>query len=426
MRFLRIQVMKETRRRSKAIWITSIAFAAVILVATAGERWILGGLEQARSKVSPTSTAPTTVFSSPTLIPSPSPEYYPTVQMATETQILAPQFEEPALHPTTGNFPPRRTAPVVGGADKVAFFNEGEIWVVNLDGGELEQLTRDGIPKSNLQWSRDGNSVYFLSNNCIQAATLGSLGTHPVLCMEGAGQLSTFQFSQGEGRLALVFDRALYILDNDQNQILSVKTLSDLWASAACPSLAPYVQNGRVVTVNSARWSQDSGQLAIVRPGLDDGKLVDMVHILDITGCESSIRRLDEFPAKRFTMSGYDTRPVLQNVAWDGWKLFALISYRRNEGFGDLWVYNEELYTADLINPVEGACCYRDPFFSPDGNYLLFAFQDKRLAPASEIRLYYVPLATVGTGLAYAPIPLPAGFFPDPHSQPQPVLRTAR
>ena len=298
--------------------------------------------------------------------------------------------------------------------------------MVNLDGSDLQQLTQDGLSKSKLQWALSGNSVYFLSGNCIRSAHLGSLETNPVLCLEVPALLEAFQFSPDEQSLALVVHRDLYVISSDKERLNQIKTVSDLRTNAACPGLAPYVQAGRRVTVKSARWSQDSEQLAIVRPGLDDGKLVDLVHLLDITHCDQSIRRLDEFPAKRFTMSGYDATPVLQNIAWDGWKLFALISYRRNEGFGDLWVYNEDLYRADLINPIEGACCYRDPTFSPDGSYLLFAFQDKRLAPGSKIQLYYVPLATVGTGLAYAPIPLPDGFFPGPHSQPQPVLRTAR
>lgn len=419
----RIQLMEETRRRSKAIWIASIVFAAVLLAAAAGDRWILKGLEREQPEASLTFTAPQAVPSGLKITLSLSPDYLPAA--TTETRKSATPVGRP-LHQATVSLPIRRSSPVIGGADKVAFFNEGEIWVVNLDGGELEQLTRDGVPKTNLQWSRDGNSVYFLTGNCIQSASLGSGEIQPVLCMGDSGKLSAFQFSPDEGDLAIIFERALYVISFNLDHLLPEKAASDLLTYAKCPSLAPLTQNGRVVTVNSALWSQDRARLAILRPALDDGKLVDMVHLLEISDCGISVHKLDEFPSKRFTMSGYDTRPVLQNIAWDGWHLFALTSYRRNEGFGDLWVYNEKLYRADLINPVEGACCYRDPYFSPDGSYLLFAFQDKRLAPASKIRLYYVPLATIGTGLAYAPIPLPDGFFRDPHSQPQPVLRTAR
>jgi Tol biopolymer transport system component len=104
--------------------------------------------------------------------------------------------------------------------------------------------------------------------------------------------------------------------------------------------------------------------------------------------------------------------------------LFALTGFARNDGFGDLYIYNSDLHKADLeVNPVDGVCCYRDPQFSPDGQYLAFAFQDIRAGAANPITLYYIDLSTLGTGVRYTPIPLPEDFFSNPREKPQPILR---
>ncbi len=136
------------------------------------------------------------------------------------------------------------------------------------------------------------------------------------------------------------------------------------------------------MAVKSLRWSKDGQKIAIVFLGVSfDGRQVDLIDVLDVSQCTPLLPRLDEFPAGRFSMEGYDTQPRLQNFAWDGDRLFALFSFIRNDGFGDLWIYNTETHRADQIRHITNGCCYRDPQFSPDGRYLLFAYQDRSAAP---------------------------------------------
>ena len=45
--------------------------------------------------------------------------------------------------------------PVLGGADKIAFLKNNDIWIVNVDGTELTSLTNDGAKKFNLEWLDD-------------------------------------------------------------------------------------------------------------------------------------------------------------------------------------------------------------------------------------------------------------------------------
>ena len=62
------------------------------------------------------------------------------------------------------------------------------------------------------------------------------------------------------------------------------------------------------------------------------------------------------------------------------------------------------------LSPVNGGCCYRSAVFSPDGTYILFAFQDRSKGADSKTELYYFPL---DGSAAAAPLRLPLGFFTD-------------
>ncbi|MDD5369002.1 MAG: hypothetical protein PHQ40_07955, partial [Anaerolineaceae bacterium] len=75
------------------------------------------------------------------------------------------------------------------------------------------------------------------------------------------------------------------------------------------------------------------------------------------------------------------------------------------------------------VNPINKVCCYSGPQFSPDGKYLLFAFQDITLGADSETQIFYIPYGSIGSGAKYQPLPLPK--YSNPNEQPQPILRPA-
>ena len=143
---------------------------------------------------------------------------------------------------------------------------------------------------------------------------------------------------------------------------------------------------------------------------------------MDITDCENGPVRLDEFPATRFTIDGYSDAPYIQSFGYDGSYVFAMVSYKRNDGYGDLYVYNSELHRVDPnVNPVGDSCCYRDIRFSPDGRYIIFAYQP--FEPGVSAKLYYVDYALAIAGANLEPIPLPDTFFANVREKPIPVLR---
>ncbi|MGE5375142.1 MAG: hypothetical protein ACM3XO_08795, partial [Bacteroidota bacterium] len=110
---------------------------------------------------------------------------------------------------------------------------------------------------------------------------------------------------------------------------------------------------------------------------------------------------------------------------WDGYDLFLFNTSRRNNGWGELYMYNWKTHKPNVINPVEGKCCYRDARWSSDGSYLIFAYQDLTLGGAAPTVLYYVPSGQLGTGTTFQPLPIDPGFFKNPKEAPQPALRPA-
>ncbi|MCZ7552854.1 MAG: hypothetical protein M5U05_09765 [Anaerolineales bacterium] len=193
----------------------------------------------------------------------------------------------------------------------------------------------------------------------------------------------------------------------------------DLARVAQCKDFAPYLRN----FVKFPRWSGDSNLLAMVIMGVASGiGSADTIQVIPVDECTPNPRALDNFPPPRFTPEEYIAAPMIPNFSWDGRDLFALATYIRNEGFGNLYVYNMDLKKPGVkVNPVNGTCCYRDPAWSPDGSYLLFAYQ-KYPGGDNSIQFYLIPYGTLGTGETYAPLPLPDI---QPKTLPQPVLRPA-
>jgi dipeptidyl aminopeptidase/acylaminoacyl peptidase len=425
----------QPRRRTSWLVIGGVAIGIVLLAvigyAVLGRRSSATPALALDAPASPT-TQPVAALQPTPLPPSPTVAVIePTIPpvVSPTTQPVPTQTPAPTELPTelpTGTPPPDLAIPVVGGADKIALLNDNDIWITNLDGSELTQLTNDGAEKSSLQWSPDGQAVHYILGKCINSVDINTLRIDNLACFESADFLEAFEISPDGQRVAISLNRELFVLPYDREKLSQAKYRRDLQAMADCEILAPYSHNDKIIAVKSVRWSRDGQQIAVVRKGVDNGQQVDLVHLLDIAECAAPIHRLDEFPATRFKMKDYAVSPIIENLAWDGTYLFTLNSFKRNDGFGDLWIYSTELHRAYQAAPIDEGCCYRDAAFSPDGSHLLFVFQDMSKTPENVIKLYYVAYASLGTGMKYAPLPLPEDFFSDPRARPMPVLRPAR
>jgi Tol biopolymer transport system component len=293
----------------------------------------------------------------------------------------------------------------IGGADLIAFLNNNDIFVIGVDGSNLTQITKDGGVKNDLQWSPDGKSLFYISGLCIQSVTVPGGETAQITCFPAATYLEAFEISPDGKQVAISLNRVLYVVPFELTAISNARTWSQLRDMKGCYT---YNTNQNLAPPKSVRWSRDGKNLAVNTISVDSGKRVDLISIFNISSCDStSPFAWDNFPATRFTMTGYSANPVIPSFAWDGNTLFALNSKVRYD-LGYLYAYNTETKKGVNLDPLQTACCYTAARFSPDGSYLLFIYQNINNA---KTQLYFVSYGTISTGITYTPLTLPDGFF---------------
>ncbi|MBO9367200.1 MAG: protein kinase [Chloroflexi bacterium] len=396
---------------------TLLLAGALLLIVGIGVWLGTGMLRRAspRGAATPSSPAPAA-----TLPSAPAP------QATTPAPNLPPEAPSPTVAPTpafTETVSPSPTAtpyqpPIIGGADAVALVASNEIWLASLDGEKVEQLTNDGAQKRNLSWLPDHKHLLYVTGRCINLLDVESRENRTITCIEGAGLLEAVRPSPDGRWLALSVDRELYIVPFDLQALERIRQRQGLRALIDTRGCLFYNQ----IAVKDMHWPRQGWKLALQVLGVSGSRRVDAIVLYDFRDCKAGMPfKLDEFPAERFAISGYGEHPLIPSFDWDGETLFVLNGFRRNDGFGDLYEYNAELRKGRQINPL-GVCCYRDARWSPDGRYLIFAFQDIRQGPEGRIEVYYVQYGTIGSGMQYTPLALPP-FFSRPDEKPQFALR---
>jgi serine/threonine-protein kinase len=377
-----------------------------------------GPLAFLAAATAPPTTAPTSTLPPPTLEPTGEG---PVIVVPTATEGPTEPPPRTAPPPEAPSPEPSATASgmMIGGADKLAFLHENDIWLANLDGTELKQLTFDASEKTNLHWTPDGQAVAYVVGKCAKLVEWATAEEANIACFETAEYLEGFEISPDGQQVAISLNRELFIVPFDLDKLRAARTRTDLVQMGTCEVLIPYTNNA----VKSVHWSEDGERLAFVFLAAVGGLQNDIIRLTDITSCTFDPPRLDEFPGTRFTVKGYANAPIIQNFGWDSRLLFALNGFIRNGGYGDMYIYNGDTYKGELVNPIGGTCCYRDISWSPDGRYLTFAYQDIGLGADSVSEIYVIPFGTLGTGIDYSPIPLPPEFLTNPREAPHPILR---
>jgi hypothetical protein len=299
--------------------------------------------------------------------------------------------------------------------------------VANLDGSDLVQLTNDRAEKNRLQWLADGNTLLYIQSKCVKTVQLDGR-VDVITCFDTAAYFEDFQVSPDGSQVAISLDHEyLFIVPFDIEKLRNVRFRSDLIPLATCEYFAPYGP----LQVKDLEWSKDGNQLAMVFGAPIGGRIKDTIEVRDVSVCVQTPSRIGvQFPVKFFKMKGYDKDPRILNFSWDGTALFALNGITRNDGFGDLYIFNSlnnrlvDNQGSLEFNPIGGNCCYRDTSWSPDGRYLTFAFQ--AISSVNKIELYLIPFGDIGSGASFSPLVLPEDFFPGRTEGPQPVLRPAQ
>jgi Tol biopolymer transport system component len=282
---------------------------------------------------------------------------------------------------------------------------------MDMDGSHVRQLTNTNRPKFDLQWLPGGSELLFGEENCVYRLNVETNRAEPeeLVCFKET-QFDGFRVSPDGKWVAISIARRLLVLPFDVRAISKVSSAFEL------QSLEDICLDYAEVTIKGARWSDDGQRLAVVYQSVVGQRIGDTIRVLevDMERCrEVDPLIVDEFPAKRFLPDGYERFPILPSSDWDGGQRFLFNSFKRNVGYGELYLYDMSAETVTKINPIDGACCYGAAAFSPDGTYILLVFQDVRRGAESENQLYYVPVEQIGAGAEFTRIKLPVRFFPD-------------
>ncbi|MBL8064065.1 MAG: serine/threonine-protein kinase [Anaerolineales bacterium] len=391
------QPSSEQKRRSPVLVIAGVVLLLAVL---GGGAFLFGGdmLQQLMVVSTPTITA---------IPPNPTNTLLPIVIEVTATSLPTSTVEP------TATVAPSSGLPIVGGADKLAFLRNNDLWVMNMDTTEPKQLTRDGVAKFNLQWlPGDGDNLIYMTGKTVKKVNIETGTEETIFNFLSAEYFEAFRVSPDGKQVAIAVNRELHVVPFDLEKLANADRKSELIDMDGC-----LFYND--LAIKDVRWSDDGTKLSIKYIANLNSKFADAIRIMDITRCNSlPPGRIDDFPAGKFSFAN-----DIINFDWDGDLLFIFNSDVRNDGFGDLMFYNAATQKPEKVAPFENNCCYRDAAFSPDGTFVIFAFQDIRLGSGSPINLYLVTTDSLSQPRTLDPLPLPEGFFTKNGDKPMPVMR---
>ena len=390
----------DNKRRSPAFLIIA---GLVLLAVIGGGAFLFGGDAMQALLGSPASaTAPATTVSG-----EPTNTLEPIVIAWTATPLPATPTAEFTATPVSSS-----GLPILGGADKIAFLRDNDIWIMNVDGSDRRQHTNDGLKKYNLQWLSDGKTILYMTGRTVKTVNIETDVEEVIFNYTSAEYFEGYTVSPDGKKVAISVNRELFIVANDPVKLRFAARRSDLLALNGC------LYNE--IPVTRIQWSDDGTRLAMGYLANVNGIQVDAIRIVDVQNCEAiSDTITDDFPPGRFQFVDKIVR-----FDWDGDLLFFLNSNVRNDGFGDLVFYNAFTHKAQEAAPYENNCCYRDAAFSPDSSHVIFAFQDIRLGSTSPINLYLIPTDSFAEARKLTPL-LPDDFFTNRNESPNPVMRAA-
>jgi len=387
-----------------------------LVILGAGGFFVFNGINSPKATETPVVLNTSTSLPVPTLTTAPTsqPTEPPTSTLEAPTEVL----------PTATEMPVIPSLPSLGKADMIAFVANNEIWTMNVDGSDLKQRTTDGAPKNDLQWL-DRNTLLFLTGTIVKYYKMDTDSVETLTSFPASYSLDAYQVSRDGKQVIIGMNNEVFVVPFDLEIMQDINSRSKLLEmQGAC--ILPTPKTRAALQVQEGRWWTDDKLVAWLFQGIDAGDnslQAEQVGVMDISSCnEEEIRMLDNFPSNRFNPVGYQNREI-PDFDWDGFDLFLFNTSRRNNGWGELYMYNWKTHKPNLINPVEGKCCYRDARWSPDGSYLVYAFQDLTLGGAAPTVVYYIPAGQLGNGTTFQPLPLDPGFFKNAKEAPQFALR---
>ena len=212
---------------------------------------------------------------SPTLLPA-------TLPVATTAAVSVPVAVETPASTDTPAPSPTPTVPSlasIGGADQIAFLSSKDIWLINVDGTDPRQLTKDSTDKHDLQWSPDGQSLFFISGKCVQTVKITDGNVATVTCFTSADYLEAFEISPDGKLVAISVNHVLFIVPLDLTALAGARNLSNL---ANMPGgIFKYPDLTKQESIKQVHWLRGGNRIAAdaLTPN-STGQIVDSILIL--------------------------------------------------------------------------------------------------------------------------------------------------
>ena len=353
----------------------------------------------------------------------------PTPESATPTLVaLTPTALPTETASPTETIIPTATLPVgsvgIGGADKIAFTANNDIYLIDTDGENIQQLTNTNLPKFDLQWLAGGDELLYSEDQCTYKIDVSAdqPKTEIVTCFT-TDQLEGFRVSPDGTHVAISVEHRLIVIPYDPAWLSTVTSAFELQTSEdVCLDYSD-------VSVKRAQWSANGKSLAVLYQSVVGQRIGDTIRIMNINlvRCKEVDPLItDEIPGRQFIPEGYERFPLLPSYHWDGDHRILFNTLIRNTVYGELYLYDTSTGSESKLNPVNDICCYQSAALSPDGTYLLLVFQDERRGADSETQLYYIPMDQIGTGTTLTPFRLPLYLFPDAREDIEVALRPSQ
>ena len=239
---------KEPRKRSFA-WVGILVGVFLVCLLAGGALFLF------RSRI-PFLAA---LFNEQQLTPSATATFQPTPEVPTSTvemppiTVVATDTFTPTERPTLTSAP---LLPAVGGSDLIAFLKDNNIWLMEMDGSNLVQLTTDGTVKRSLQWSPDGESILYITGKCINILEIETASSRDLACFLSAAYLEDLSISTDGTQVAISLDRILYVVPYDIPALDAARDHNSLKSMSGCFT---YQEAG----AKAARWSSDGNKIAL-------------------------------------------------------------------------------------------------------------------------------------------------------------------
>ena len=397
-------------RKSFNVWlvIVPLLFLGMIGGGFLVFSWINRPVETEAPTVTATSAPAATATSEPTLEPTEEPVAAAPTEIPTDTPV------PPTLAPTVP------AVPVAGGSDMIALVANREIWLMNLDGTGRKRITNDGGTKNDLQWL-DRDTLLFISGKTVKYYSVSADRVDTLTSFNNEVSLDAFRVSHDGTQVIIAMSNEVFVVEFNREFLATVKNRGDLKTGKYC--IWPTPRTEAALRVQEARWSADDKLVAWLYKGNDPNRPsvnAELVLVLDISSCDplKITKESGEFPGLYFTPDRYQGND-LPDFDWDGRDLFTFNTNYRNDGWGEFYGFNYATNRHTKFRPINNSCCYRDIRWSPDGNYILFAFQDELSGDAARTLLYYVEAGLLDAGAVPTLIELPDDFFKNPREAPQ-------